>query len=191
MEPDARFIGEKFYRILKYFSHLGGKGMKKAWLFSALGLLLVVLVVAAFVFARGYGMWGYGMGPVGRGGYGGGYGGDYYQGPQGGYGMGPGVRGGGYGMGPGMMGQGYGGGYGMGPGGGGRQGYGQSYGQSEECQKYFDESAGKRKELNNKRFEYFEAMRNPKTKPEDATKFEKEIWELQQQIFSKAPIACR
>ncbi len=122
-----------------------------------------------------------------------GYGGGYGMGPGmmgRGYGGGPGW-GGGYGMGPGMMGQGYGGGYGMGPGWGARQGYGQDYGQSEECQKYFDESAGMRKELNNKRFDYFEALRNPKTKPEQVSKLEKEIWELQKEIYSKAPAACR
>lgn len=88
-----------------------------------------------------------------------------------------------FGQGPGMMG----GGYGMGYGYGGRQGYGPS----EECQKYFDETAALRKDLHNKRFEYFEALRNPKTKPEEANKFEKEIWALQQEIYSKAPLACR
>lgn len=156
------------------------------------GILALILSIGVLAFAQGPGMWGggYGMGP---GMMGGGYGGG--PGWGGGYGMGPGMMGGGgygYGMGPGMMGPGWGGGYGMGPGmmgpgWGGRQGYGLS----EECHKYFDETAGLRKELNNKRFEYFEALRNPKAKPEDATKFEKEIWELQQKIYSKAPAACR
>ncbi len=54
------------------------------------------------------------------------HGGD--EGPQGYYGMGPGMMGPGYGMGPGMMGPSYGQGYGMGPGMMG-PGYGQSPGQ--------------------------------------------------------------
>ena len=80
-------------------------------------------------------------------------------------------------MGPGMM----------GPGWGARQGYGLS----EECQKYFDESAGMRKELHVKQFEYSEALRNPKTKPEHVTKLEKEIWDLQKEIYTNAPRSCR
>lgn len=108
---------------------------------------------------------------------------------QGGYGMGPGMmrRGGmmgGYGMGPGMM-HGY-GGYGMGP---GMMGPGY-YQQSEACQKFLDENAGLRKELNNKRFEYFEAVRNPKTTPDAAAKLEKELRELQEKIYAKAPQGC-
>ncbi len=165
-----------------------------------LGVVALVLSIGAGVYAQGPGMWGggYGMGPGMMG-----------PGWRGGYGMGPGMMGGGYGygmgMGPGMMG--YGmmgppcGGYGMGQGMmGGGYGYGQGmgpgwgrnygYGLSGECQKYFDETAGMRKELNDKRFNYFEALRNPKTKPEDAGKLEKEIWELQQKIASKAPAAC-
>ena len=156
--------------------------MKRAIL---LGTLAMILGIGVLAFAQGPGMWGggYGMGPGMMGpGWGGGYGGNYcpncgaYQGPRGGYGMGPG-GGGGYGMGPGMM----------GPGWGARQGYGLS----EECQKYFDESAGMRKDFFNKRFEYFEAMRNPKTTPEIASKLEKEMWDLQQKIYSKAPASCR
>ena len=100
---------------------------------------------------------------------------------QGGYGMGPGMMGGygrgGYGMGPGMMW----GGYGRG------KGY---YQQNEECQKFLDENAGLRKELNTKRFEYFEAVRNPKTTAESAVKLEKELRDLQEKIYSKAPQGC-
>ncbi len=181
--------------------------MKKLFLGISLASLLVF---AAFAYAQpGIGGGGYyGMGPGMMGpGYGGGYGmGPGMMGPGygGGYGMGPGMMGpgygGGYGMGPGMMGPGYGGGYGMmgpgwrghgygmmGPGWGGQQGYQPNA----ECQKYFDESAGLRKELHTKRFEYFEAMRNPKTTPEAGAKLEKEIWDLQQKIYSKAPANCR
>ena len=83
-----------------------------------------------------------------------------YMGPQGGQGMGPG-----------MMGRGY-------------------QGQSAECQKFYDETAGLRKELNNKRFEYFEAVRNPKTTGESLTKIGKEVRELQEKIYAKGPIGC-
>jgi hypothetical protein len=107
---------------------------------------------------------GYGMGPGMMGGYGRGYG------MMGGYGMGPGMMGG-YGMGRGMMGRGY-----------------QS--QSPECQKFYDETAGLRKELNNKRFEYFEAARNPKTTGEALAKMEKEVRDLQDKIYAKGPIGC-
>ena len=101
----------------------------------------------------------------------------------GGYGMGPGMMGGyggyggGYGMGPGMMG-GY-GGYGMGPGWG--------YDQSEECQKFLDDTAKLRKEIHGKRFEYFEAYRNPDTKSETLAKLDREIRALQEKIYEKAP----
>jgi hypothetical protein len=112
-----------------------------------------------------------------------------YLGQRGGYGM----MGGGYDMGPGMMGgQGMmGGGYGMGPGmmgGQGMMGSGMmgGYGQSEECQKFLDETSKERKELYNKRYEYFEAYRNPKTTPETIEKLEKEMQALQGEIYKKA-----
>jgi hypothetical protein len=103
-----------------------------------------------------------------------------YMGPYGGRGMGPGMMGG-YGVGPGMM-----GGYGMGPGVMG-PGY---YNQNEECQKFLDETAGLRKELYNKRFEYWEALRNPKTTQETEAKLRKEIDKLQEEISKKAPLGC-
>jgi len=109
--------------------------------------------------------------------------------------MGPGMMGrgmmgsyGGYGMGPGMMG-GYGsgyGGYGMGP---GMMGSGY-YNQSEECQKFLDETSSLRKELHDKRFEYMEALRNPKTTEETDAKLRKEIDELQGKIAQKTPLGC-
>ena len=93
-----------------------------------------------------------------------------YLGQRGDYGMmgmmgGQGMMGGGYGMGPGMMG---------------------GYGHSEECQKFLDETSKERKELYNRRYEYFEAYRNPKTTPETIEKLEKEIRDLQDQIYKKA-----
>lgn len=119
-------------------------------------------------YMAGPGMMGYGMGP-GMMGYGR-------------YGMmGPGMMGyGGYGMGPGMM------GYGMGQGMMG-QGKGMMWGYSAAgYQKFMNETADLRKKLHNKKFEYFELMRNPKTKPEAVTNFQKEMKELQGKIYEKA-----
>jgi hypothetical protein len=79
----------------------------------------------------------------------------------------------GYGYGNHMVRSGYGG-----PMMGWRDGYNQNY---------LDETADVRKELNTKRFEYFEAIRNPKTTPETVTKLEKEIGELQNKLYAKAP----
>jgi hypothetical protein len=152
-------------------------------------VLIAFAILSSFIFvsaaiAQGLGMMGGGQDynycpycgqPLGQGGYG-------MMGPgYGGYGMGPGMMHGygrgGYGMGPGMMW----GGYGRGPG---------NFQQSEECQKFFDQNAGLRKELNDKRFDYFEAMRNPKTTGESLAKIEKEIRDLQEKIYAKAPQSC-
>jgi len=163
--------------------------MKK---FGVVLIILSVFLLVAPSYAQGPGM----MGGEGEQGwnfcpYCGGY-----IGPRGGYGMGPGMMGGygrGYGMGPGMMGE-YGRGYGMGPGMMG--GYGMypggrgSYRDSEECQKFFDDTAKERRQLHDKRFEYHEAYRNPKTSPETLTNLEKDIRELQEKIYSKAPRGC-
>ena len=103
------------------------------------------------------------------------------------YSQGPGMMGGGYGpgygygMGPGMM-----GGYGYGP---GPRGYGQGV-PNETCQKFLDDTSALRKELHNKRYEYFEAMRNPKATPESIAKEEREIRELQEKIYAKNPQGC-
>jgi len=129
--------------------------------------------------------YGYGMGP-GMMGYG------YGMGPgMMGYGMGPGMMG--YGMGPGMM------GYGMGPGmmggcdmGPGMMGYGMGPGRmgyynNPRMQKFLDETHDLRKELHSKRFEYMEAVRNPKTSPEDMEKLRKEIFDLSTDLYKKMP----
>ncbi len=103
------------------------------------------------------------------------------------YAHGPG-RGGGYAC------PGYGDGYHMmGPRGYGGHGYGgQMMGwRGGYDQKFLDETADLRKELNSKRFEYFEAVRNPKTDPETVTKLEKEIGELQGKLYEKAPRGTR
>jgi len=117
-------------------------------------------------------------GAQGQGGYGGAfcpYCGSY---------LGPG--GGQYGMGPGMMG-GYGYGYGYGP--GGRHMRGPGY-QGEACRKFLDDTAPLRKDLNSKRYEYFEALRNPKTDPETARKLERELFDLQEKIYAKNTMGC-
>jgi hypothetical protein len=105
------------------------------------------------------------------------------------HGTGAGGWGGGYMMGPGyggyMMGAGY-GGHMMGPGyGGAMMGWrGPGYGTDT---KFMDETAGLRKELHDKKFEYFEASRNPETDPGRLTKLENELAELQTKIREKAP----
>jgi hypothetical protein len=180
----------------------GDEHMKRAIILTG---FLVVLLVAVLAYAQGPGMMGGGQGwnycpYCGQNlGQGGGYG---MMGPGmmgGGYGMGRGMMGGGYGMGPGMMGGGYGmgpgmmgGGYGMGPGMmGGGYGMGPGYSQQNEaCQKFFDDTAAMRKDLNTKRYEYFETIRNPKTTPETVAKLEKELRELQEKIYAKAPQGC-
>ena len=176
--------------------------MKKVLVSS---LLIVGLAVgsSAVVFAQGgdaaqNNRLGYGNSMMGDGNGPGGNGGDY------GYGMGPGMMGGGYGcgygygMGPGMMGGGY--GYGMGP---GMMGYpygpnnGPGYSNrvgsawnnrqlSEQTQKFLDQTVDLRRQLNDKEFDYREAMRNPATPPETAVKLEKEIINLRNQISKKA-----
>lgn len=98
----------------------------------------------------------------------------------------------GWGMGPGMMGPGWGGrGWGMGPGmmgpGWGGRGY---YRTSPECQRAYDETASMRKELYNKRFEFQEAIRDPKTTNEILDKKEKEMYDLQEKIYNKIPRSC-
>jgi hypothetical protein len=87
---------------------------------------------------------------------------------------------GGWGFGGPMMGPGYGGhmmGAMMGTYGTGTRG----------DQKFFDETASLRKQLHEKRFDYFEASRDPKTPPGVIEKLEKDIFELQSKIREKAP----
>jgi hypothetical protein len=145
---------------------------------------LVIFAFAAFAYGQqdgGNSDSGDYMGPGMMGGYGVGYG------------MGPGMMGGyggGYGMGPGMMG-GYGGGYGMGHGMMG-SGYGRSnLWHKPECKKFLDDTVLLRKKLHDKRFEYMEIARDPKATGAQLAKVEKEIRELQRQIFHKAPLACQ
>ena len=95
----------------------------------------------------------------------------------------------GYGYGGQMMGPGYGnhmgygyGGHMMGP------GYGHMYGnQGGYDQKFLDETTDLRKELHNKKFDYMEAVRDPKTDEKTVTNLEKEITDLQEKLYAKAP----
>jgi len=93
--------------------------------------------------------------------------------------MGRGMMGGCDMMGGGMMGSGMMSGCGMGP---GMWGYGY---QQKAFQKFLDDTKDLRKELHNLKFEYFEAVRNPDSKPEDIDKLEKEMNELQKKIYEK------
>jgi hypothetical protein len=128
-------------------------------------LLVAGLATTGLVWAHGNG--GYGMG------YGYGMGGNHMMGD--GYGM----------MGPGMMGPGMMGGYGQYncPGAVGFDRDDDGYAQQ---QKFLDDTAGIRKQLNDKRFDYMEARRNPSTTREQLAKMEKEMYDLQSQLRDKA-----
>ena len=92
-----------------------------------------------------------------------------------------------YGYGP-MMGSGY-GGHMMGWSGGGPMMGWYGRGMSAADEKFLDETADLRQELNTKRFEYFEAARKSEPNTETLTTLEKEITDLQDQIYAKAPEA--
>ncbi len=113
-------------------------------------------------------------------------------------GMGSGMMGSGYsGMGQGMMGSGY---SGMGPGATGySNGNGNGYGgggygwngyrnnsNSPQSQKFLNDTVELRRQLNDRRFEYQEALRNPNTSREQLAQLESEINDLQAKINYKA-----
>ena len=52
--------------------------------------------------------------------------------------------------------------------------------------KFLDETADLRRELHNKKFEYFEVNRNQGTTPEALGRLEREIDELQKKLYEKA-----
>ena len=54
-------------------------------------------------------------------------------------------------------------------------------------QEFLEETRELRREMHNKRFEYFEASRNPDTTRGDLVKLEKEIGELQEKMYEKSP----
>ena len=93
---------------------------------------------------------------------------------------------------------GWGGGHMMNPGYGGhmmKQGYGghmrgwtdSGNTPTQTDQKFLDETSALRKDLHEKKFEYFEAQRNSETKRETIANLEKEIFALQDQISQNAP----
>lgn len=104
-------------------------------------------------------------------------------------GYGNNMMGGGYGM--------MGGGYGMMGGGGGEGNYydcpgaaafGQGGWNSEPHQKFLEETVDLRKEMNDKRFDYMEAQRNPNTTREQLAEIEKEIIDIRTQLSAKADL---
>ena len=114
---------------------------------------------------------------------GGGYGGQMMGGGYGMMGGGYGNRGGGYGMmGPGMM-NGYGGDYDNCP---GAAAFGKNGWNSESQQKFLEETVGLRKELNDKSFDYAEAMRNPNTTREQLATLQKEMIDIRTKLQDKA-----
>lgn len=54
-------------------------------------------------------------------------------------------------------------------------------------QKFLDETADLRKELNTKRFEYFEAIRKPDVDTDTVAKLENEVETLQRELYDKFP----
>ena len=136
--------------------------MKKA----IIGSILVLAVAAGFAYAHGNG-WGH---MRGGGGHMMGYNGGGHMMGNGGYGM----------MGPGMMNY---GGYGNCP---GAAYFGKDGWNSEGHQKYLEDTAGLRKELNDKRFDYFEALRNPNADKEKLASLEKEMLDIERQLQDKA-----
>ncbi len=132
--------------------------MKKVLIASVLAVGLASGV--AFAHNNGYGS-------------GGGYGG-HMMGGYGGYGM----------MGPGMMnGYGYGGDYDDCP---GAAALGNNGWNSQSQQKFLDETVGLRKELNDKSFDYAEAMRNPNTTREQLATLQKEMIDIRTKLQDKA-----
>jgi len=108
-------------------------------------------------------------------------------------------------MGGGMMGSGHMGGMmGQGHMGGGMMGQGHMGGMmgdygyrgddpeaykkyQDEYNKYLDDTAGLRKKLHNIRFEYKEALRDPDTTRKSLLKLEKEMMNIQWELYEKAP----
>ena len=55
-------------------------------------------------------------------------------------------------------------------------------------QAFLNETADLRKELHNKKFEYFEASRDPEATEETLSILEKEIYDMRSRIREKAPV---
>ena len=100
-------------------------------------------------------------------------------------GSGYGMMNSGYGMGSGMMED-----YGFNRGGHhypSAAGFGRNGWTSEQNQKFLDDTAELRKEMHDKRFEYMEAVRNPKSTRQQLSMMEKEMIDLRDKIYDKAP----
>ena len=69
----------------------------------------------------------------------------------------------------------------------GAAGFGRNGWTSEQNQKFLDDTVELRKEMHNKRFEYREALRNPKTTRHQLSKIEKEMIDLRDKIYDKVP----
>lgn len=69
----------------------------------------------------------------------------------------------------------------------GMMGYGYQGDDPEAYQQYMDDTAGLRKKIHNKKFEYSEAARNPDTTRKSLLKLEKEIIDLKWKIYEQAP----
>jgi hypothetical protein len=66
--------------------------------------------------------------------------------------------------------------------------FGQGGWNSEPHQKFLEETVGLRKEMNDKRFDYMEAQRNPNTSREQLAEIEKEMIDLRTQLSAKAEL---
>jgi hypothetical protein len=130
--------------------------------------VLIVGLAAGFAYSHGNGRSGYGNNMMGSS-----------------YGMmggGNGMMGGGYGM--------------MGSNGGegnyydcpGAASFGQGGWNSEPHQEFLEETVDLRKEMNDKRFDYMEAQRNPNTSREQLAEIEKGMIDLRTQLSEKAEL---
>lgn len=63
--------------------------------------------------------------------------------------------------------------------------------QRPQVQKFLDETVELRKELMLKRFEYFEALRNPDTPAEKLGQLQRDLLKLSQRLYRKLPPALR
>jgi hypothetical protein len=64
---------------------------------------------------------------------------------------------------------------------------GSGYGARQTDQKFLDETADLRRDLHGKRFEYFEAQRDPDTNNQTLAQLEQGITELQEKLYADAP----
>ena len=58
---------------------------------------------------------------------------------------------------------------------------------NKERQKFLDETKDIRKKMHSKKFEYFEAIRKPDTSPDAILGLEKELYDLQWELYKKMP----